>query len=56
MTLFFKEFIIYKPDNNKIDEKIIVDKLINCEINCFHTFKFECICDDKLKDIRNKKN
>ena len=29
--------------------------MINCENNCFQTFKFQCICDVKFKDIKNKK-
>ena len=40
---------------NKIDEEIFVAKLINCENNCFHTFKFELISDVKFKDIKSKK-
>ena len=29
--------------------------LINCKINCFHSFKLDCICDVQFKDIENKK-
>ena len=53
-TIFFKEFINYKPDTNKIDEEIIVDKLKKCKDKCFHSIKFNCICDVKFED--NKKN
>ena len=54
MTLFFREYVIYKPDI-KTDEEFIVDKVTNCENNCFHTFNFEFKCDVKIKDIKNKK-
>ena len=54
MTVFFKEYIIYKPDINKIDEEIFVDKLINCKNNCFHTFRFELLSDVKFKGINDK--
>ena len=54
-TIFFKDYIVYKPDIIKIDEEIIVDNLINCKGNCFHSFKFLCICKVKIKNIRNKR-
>ena len=54
-AIFFKQCVIYKPDIDNIDEEIVVDKLINCEDNCFHLFKFDYICDVKFKDIKNKK-
>ena len=54
-TIFSKEYIIYKPDINKRDEEIIVDKLINFKDNGFHSFNFKIICDVKFMDIRNKK-
>ena len=53
-TKLFKESIIYKPDINKINEENFVDKLINCKDNCFHSMKFDCICDLKFKDMKNK--
>ena len=53
-TIFFKEYIIYKPDINKIEDENVVDKLINCKNNCFHSFKFNCICDVEFRDIKNK--
>ena len=52
-TLFLKEYIIYKPDINKIDEEI-VDKLITCKDNYFQSFNFSCICDVKFKDTKNE--
>ena len=55
-TKTFHEHTVYKPHNNKIDEENIVDKLMNCKDNCFHSFNFDCICDVKFKDIRNEKN
>ena len=54
-TKFFKEYIKYKPDIIEIDEDIVVEKLLNCKQNCFHSFKFDCICDKKFKDSRNRK-
>ena len=40
-TINFKKYIVYKPDSNKIDEEIIVDKLINFNEKCFHSFIFD---------------
>ena len=54
-TTFFKGYIILRTDINKIDEENVVDKLIKCKNNCFHSFKFDCICDVKFKDISVKK-
>ena len=54
VRLFFKEYIIYKPDINTIGEEIVVDKLINCKDKRFHSFKIDCICDVEFKDIRKK--
>ena len=52
--IFLKEYIIYKPDINKIDEQTVVDKLISCKEICFHSFKCNCTCDVKYKDTKNK--
>ena len=54
-TIFYTEEIIYKPDFIKIDEEIVVDKLINCKDNCFHSFKFDCKCDVNLRILGTKK-
>ena len=54
-TIFFKEYTIYKPDFNQMNEEIIVDKLIKCKDKCFHSFEFDCICDVQFKGIKNKK-
>ena len=53
-TIFFREFIVYKPDNINIEDGIIVDKVINCNDNRFRSFKFDCICDVEFKDIKDK--
>ena len=54
-TMFFKEYIVFQPDINKIEEEIIIYKVINCKDNCFQSFEFDCICDVKFRDFKNKK-
>ena len=54
-TIFIKAILIDKPDNNKIDDEIVVEKLINCKDKLFQWFEFDSICVVKFKDIQNKK-
>ena len=54
-TILFKKYFIYKPDFIKIDEKVIVDKMINCKDFCSNSFRILCLCDVKFRDTKNKK-
>ena len=50
MTIVFKEYENYKPDINKIEEKIDV-ATSNSKDNCFHSFGFNYVCDVKFSDF-----
>ena len=53
-SIFLNEYKIYKPVSNKTDAEV-VDALVDCKDNRFHSFGFNYVCDVEFNDIMSEK-